>query len=109
MGANSSALSVEDVHSLINHIALPPQLPQTEELDPSRIDRNLIHLLQGVLKIFDLRGQAAWLSVSKMLSTLDKTEQARALNINSPGADLQALNAGGKCQVHQLRMSTDTS
>ena len=99
MEATNAALSVGDVHNLINHVALPPQLPQSEEPDPSRINSNLVHLLQDAMKTFDRRTSAAWASVSKMLSALDKTEQAKALNNDSLRADLKALNPGGECQV----------
>jgi hypothetical protein len=107
MGSNTSALSVQDLHTLINHVALPPQLPQTEEPDPSRIDKSLLHLLRDAMNTFDLRSSAAWTSVSKMLSTLDKTEQARALNDDSLGARLKDLDAGGECQTGSFRLSTD--
>jgi hypothetical protein len=99
MESDNSAPSVQDLQNLINHVALPPQLPQTEEPDPSRIDKSLLHLLRDAMNTFDLRSSVAWTSVSKMLSMLDKTEQARALNNDSLTANLRGLNAGGECQV----------
>jgi hypothetical protein len=99
MGSNIDALSVKDLQDLINHVVLPPQLPQSEELDPSRIHSNLVNLLQHAVKTFDHRTHAAWTSVFKMLSALEKTEQARALNDDLLGAALKALNTGGQCQV----------
>ena len=109
MGSNNSALSEKDLQILINHIALPPQLPQTEEPDPCRINSNLVKLLQDVARTFDLRTCAAWASVSKMLSALDKTEQAKALNDESLRADLEALNAGGEYHPRSSQTSADTS
>lgn len=99
METTHGTLSAEDIHNLINHVALPPQLPQSEESDPSRINSNLVHLLQDAMKTFDRRTSTAWASVSNMLSALDKTEQAKALNDDSLRADLKALNPGGECQV----------
>ncbi|KEQ74499.1 hypothetical protein M436DRAFT_34467, partial [Aureobasidium namibiae CBS 147.97] len=89
-----------DLQDLINHVALPPQLPQSEEPDPSRINGNLMKLLQDVAETFDLRTCAAWASVSKMLSALDKTEQAKALNDVSLRADLKALKSGDCFALH---------
>jgi hypothetical protein len=99
MKSKDGALGEDDVLDLINHVILPPQLPQVEEPDPSRINNNLVQLLQDVTRTFDQRTCAAWASVSKMLSTLGKTEQARALNDDSLSADLKALNTGGEYRI----------
>lgn len=96
MGSNKSAPSKKDLQDLINHIALPPQLPQRAEPDLSTINSNLLHLLQDVTQTFNKRSCAAWTHVSRMLSSLDKTEQARTLRDDLLGAHLTALGPGGK-------------
>ncbi|KAH0034044.1 hypothetical protein KCU78_g2340, partial [Aureobasidium melanogenum] len=100
MSSTSSVLEVQDVHDLINHITLPPELPQTEDLDPYTINRNLFHLIQDVTETFEHRDSAAWTAVSKMLSALGKTEQAKSLNDDSLGTHLKALNTGGCLALH---------
>jgi hypothetical protein len=109
MAANNGALGVADVQNLINHVALPPQLPQSEEPDLSTINKNLLRLLLGITQSFNNRGCAAWTSVAKMLTTLDKTEQARALRDDLLGAHLTALNPGGKYYAQPSRTHTHTT
>jgi hypothetical protein len=106
MGSNSGALSVSDAHDLINHVALPPQLPQTEEPNPSAININLLRLVQDATKTFDHRICPAWTFVSRMLSALDKTEQTKSLRDNLLGGYLTALRPGGKYNAHLTRMYT---
>jgi hypothetical protein len=95
-GSTLSVQSLQDVQDLINHIALPPQLPQSADSDASTINRNLLHLLQDATKSFDHRPYTAWTSVSKMLSSLDLTEQAKTLRDDLLGVHLTALSSGGK-------------
>lgn len=99
MRSTGSALGVQDIQNLINHIALPPQLPQTEELDPHTIKRNLLRLIQDVTENFERRNCAAWTAVSKMLSALGKTEQAKSLDDGSLDTHLKGLDAGGEYQI----------
>ena len=96
METTYGTLSAEDIHNLINHVALPPQLPQSEEPDLPSINNNLLHLLQDVTQTFNNSSCAAWTHVSKMLSALDKTEQAKSLRDNLLGAHLTALDSGSK-------------
>lgn len=99
MTSYGSALSVQshqDAQNLTNHIALPPQLPQSADADPSTINKNLLRLLQDVTKSFDHKACPAWTPVSRMLSSLDHTEQAKALRDDLLGAHLRALGPGGK-------------
>lgn len=99
MTSQGSALSVQslqDAQDLINHIALPPQLPQSAESDASAINRNLLHLLQDATKSFHHNACPAWTTVSKMLSSLDYTEQAKSLRDDLLSAHLTALSPGGK-------------
>lgn len=96
MGSKNSALGVEHIHNLINHVALPPQLPQSEEPDLPSINNDLLRLLQDVTQTFNNRSCAAWTSVSKMLSALDKTEQVKTLRDDLLSTLLTALNPGGK-------------
>jgi hypothetical protein len=110
MRSDNGAFSDEDVQNLqnlINHIVLPPQLPQKEESDPLKINSDLVHLLRDVTKTFDQRTSAAWISVIKMLSTLDRTEQTSALNDESLGADLKGLKAGGQYYFEPFRTLID--
>ncbi|KAG9764117.1 hypothetical protein KCU73_g1100, partial [Aureobasidium melanogenum] len=103
MGSYGSALSVQslqDAQDLINHIALPPQLPQSTESDTSTINGNLLRLLQDVTKSFNHRACPAWTSVSKMLTSLDRTEQAKTLRDDLLGAHLTALNSGDCFALH---------
>ncbi|KAG9663822.1 hypothetical protein KCU64_g1072, partial [Aureobasidium melanogenum] len=94
MRPNGSALSVQDVQNLINHIALPPQLPQTEEPDPSTINKNLLLLLQTTGKTFEYRNCAAWTSVTKMLSTMAKSEKAKTLSDDFLSTHMEASGPG---------------
>ncbi|KAI4721480.1 hypothetical protein E4T48_02363 [Aureobasidium sp. EXF-10727] len=100
MASKESALSAQNIQDLINHIALPPQLPQTAEPDPSTISRNLLRLVQDVTKTFDHRACTAWTSVSKMLAMLDHTEQAETLRDDLLGAHLTALDPGDCFALH---------
>jgi hypothetical protein len=109
MGSKNGALSVHDVHDLINHIALPPQLPQSEDSNPSVINSNLLQLLQDVTKTFDHRTCGAWTFVSRMLSALDKTEQAKTLRDDLLGGSLTALKPGGKYCIYLSKMFTHAS
>lgn len=112
MGSYGSALSVQslqDTQDLINHIALPPQLPQSAEPDTTTINRNLLHLLQDVTKSFNHTACPAWTSVSRTLSSLDRTEQAKTLRDDLLGAHLTALKPGGKHYVQPSRTRTDMS
>lgn len=106
MGSKKSAL-VPDIHNLINHIALPPQLPQSAESDLPSINNNLLHLLQDATQTFKYRGCAAWTHVAKMLSALDKTEQAKSLRDDLLSTHLTALNSGGKCYALPSPMLTN--
>lgn len=89
--------SKPDIQNLINHVALPPQLPQSAEPDLPSINKNLLRLLQDVAQTFKYRSCAAWTHVSKMLSALDKTEQAKSLRDDLLNTHLTALSPGGKC------------
>lgn len=109
MEANNAALSAADIQNLINHVALPPQLPQKEEPDLSTINNNLLHLLQDVTQTFNSRSCTAWAHVSKMLSSLNNTEQARSLRDDLLGAHLTALNPGGKYLAQPSKISTHAS
>ena len=104
MEAANGALHVREIHSLINHVALPPQLPQSEEPDLPSINNNLLHLLQDVTQTSKNSSCAAWTHVSKMLSALDKTEQAKSLRDDLLGTHLTALDSGGKYNA-QLSMT----
>lgn len=97
MEATNGTLSDGDVHNLINHVALPPQLPQGAEPDLPSINNNLLHLLQDATQTFKYRSCAAWTHVSKMLSALDKTEQAKSLRGDLLSTYVNALDSGGKC------------
>ncbi|KAG9762013.1 hypothetical protein KCU73_g2114, partial [Aureobasidium melanogenum] len=116
-GSTLSVQSLQDVQDLINHIALPPQLPQSADSDASTINRNLLHLLQDATKSFDHRPYTAWTSVSKMLSSLDLTEQAKTLRDDLLGVHLTALSSGDcfalhlplhNCAVLVLHKNSDT-
>ncbi|KAH0338328.1 hypothetical protein KCU81_g7698, partial [Aureobasidium melanogenum] len=106
MRPNGSALGVQDVQNLINHIALPPQLPQAEEPDPSTIDKNILLLLQTAGKTFEHRNCAAWTSVTKMLSTLAKTERAKTL---SDGFLITHMEASGPGDCIALNLPSHNS
>ncbi|KAG9514191.1 hypothetical protein KCV07_g8292, partial [Aureobasidium melanogenum] len=120
MTSQGSALSVQslqDAQDLINHIALPPQLPQSAESDASAINRNLLHLLQDATKSFNHNACPAWTTVSKMLSSLDYTEQAKSLRDDLLSAHLTALSPGDcfalhlplhNCAVLVLRKNSET-
>ncbi|KAH0276074.1 hypothetical protein KCU91_g4106, partial [Aureobasidium melanogenum] len=93
-GGAPGAQSLQDAQNLINHIALPPQLPQSADLCISNINRNLLHLLQDAVKSLDYRVCTVWSSVSKMLSALEKTEQAETMRDDLLGTHLTALKTG---------------
>jgi len=109
METTHGTLSAKDIHNLINHVALPPQLPQRAEPDLPRINNNLLHLLQDVTRTFKYRSCAAWTHVSKMLSALDKTEQAKSLRDDLLGAHLTALDSGGKYNAQPSTTLTNGS
>ncbi|KAH0276467.1 hypothetical protein KCU91_g3852, partial [Aureobasidium melanogenum] len=97
METYGSALNVQshqDAQNLINHIALPPQLPQSADSDTSTINRNLLHLLQDATKSFNHNACPAWTSVSRMLSTMEKTEQAETMRDDLLGTHLTVLESG---------------
>ena len=99
METYGSALNVQshqDAQNLINHIALPPQLPQSADSDTSTINRNLLHLLQDATKSFNHNACPAWTSVSRMLSTMEKTEQAETMRDDLLGTHLTVLESGGE-------------
>lgn len=96
MSRDDGTLSARNVQDLINHIVLPPKLPQCEDTDPIGIRRDLLGLLQNVVKTFDHCTCAAWISVSKMLSTLGQTEQGKHLQKDPLSARFKALDYGGK-------------
>lgn len=106
-GIAPGAQSLQDAQDLINHIALPPQLPQSADPDTSTINKNLLHLLQDATKSFNCRACPAWASVSKMLSSLDHTEQAKTLRDDLLGSHLTALSPGGKRRVYIFETRTD--
>ncbi|KAG9566451.1 hypothetical protein KCU71_g4050, partial [Aureobasidium melanogenum] len=120
MESYGSALNVQshqDAQNLINHIALPPQLPQSADSDTSTINRNLLHLLQDATKSFNHNACPAWTSVSRMLSSLDHTEQAKTLRDDLLGANLNALSPSDclalhlplhNCAVLVLRKNSET-
>jgi hypothetical protein len=109
MEANNGAFSVADIQNLINHVALPPQLPQSEEPDLSSINDNLLRLLQDVTQTFNNRSCAAWTSVSRMLLSVDKTEQAKAVRDDLLSSHLTALKSGGKYYIQLSETSTHAS
>lgn len=109
MRPNGSALSVQDVQNLINHIALPPQLPQTEEPDPSTINKNLLLLLQTTGKTFEYRNCAAWTSVTKMLSTMAKSEKAKTLSDDFLSTHMEASGPGGEYRIKLSETSINVS
>ncbi|KAG9568088.1 hypothetical protein KCU71_g3382, partial [Aureobasidium melanogenum] len=94
MPRDDGALSAKTIQDLINHIVLPPKLPQSEDTDPIGIRRDLLRLLQDVVKTFDHCTDAAWISVSKMLSTLGQIEQGKHLQNDSLSAQFKALGIG---------------
>ncbi|KAK6003187.1 hypothetical protein QM012_001032 [Aureobasidium pullulans] len=116
-GSTLNVQDLQDAQNLINHIALPPQLPQSADSETITINSNLLHLLQDVTKNFNHRACTAWTSVSKMLSSLAHTEQAKTLRDDLLGAYLTALSPGDcfalylplhNCATLVLRKNSET-
>ncbi|THY36728.1 hypothetical protein D6D01_00185 [Aureobasidium pullulans] len=100
MRLESGAVSAQDLRDLTNHIALPPQLPQSEDPDRCTINKNLLHLLQDVTEIRDRHTSGAWNSVTKMLRALDESEQAGILRDDMLDTHLSALGTGDCFALH---------
>jgi hypothetical protein len=89
---------IKDDHlvSLINHIALPPKLPQTEERDTPGIEKSLLRLTENVLSEYDNRSSAAWKAVSKMLRQSSGVRSGSGLDAEQLDTALLNMELDGK-------------
>ena len=95
MSLRDHKVSADDLANLVNHIVLPPKLPQREDLDSATVNRNLLLLLQDVTATLASRVGAVLEPVTKMLSALDAAEQTDKSRDGLLQAQLSALKAGG--------------
>lgn len=95
MSLRGHKVSADDLANLVNHIVLPPKLPQREDLDLAAVNRNLLCLLQDVTAALTSRVGAVLKPVTKMLSALDATGQTDKLRDGLLQAQLSALEVGG--------------
>ena len=95
MSLRGHKVTANDLSGLVNHIVLPPKLPQSEDLDSATINRNLLYLLQDVTAMLSSRIGPVLKPVIKMLSALLTTEQTDKLRDGLLQAQLSALETGG--------------
>lgn len=88
---------INDDHlvSLINHIALPPKLPQTEERDTPGIEKSLLRLTKNVLSEYDNRSLAAWKAVSQMLRQSSSVRSGSGLDAEQLDTALSNMDIDG--------------
>ena len=95
MPSKGDAVGAHHLHDLINHIVLPPKLPQKADEKPEVIERNLLGLVQHVVSVMDSVICSAWTDIATMLRKLDNIKRLYALDSSVLEHELSALSPGG--------------
>ena len=105
----------DSVTYIINHVVLPPKLPQAEESqDKIRIRvRDLLSMMVEVsikytTSYADLARSEVWEKITKMLETLQAVEADNVLQSDKLVAQLEAMNVQGRCIPHYWARSDCT-
>ena len=88
MCLSGHAVDAQNLYDLVNHIVLPPRLPQSADIKPEIIEQNLLHLVRDVLPAMESGTCPAWTDIARMLSKLDLVKNANGLDSNTLRADL---------------------
>ena len=95
MCLSGHAVDAQNLYDLVNHIVLPPRLPQSADIKPEIIEQNLLHLVRDVLPAMESGTCPAWTDIARMLSKLDLVKNANGLDSNTLRADLATLAPDG--------------
>lgn len=91
--------SLEDILYALNHVFLPPKLPQEEDHEPDRevaLCRFAYDASQEFLRVLPLQDQQRkWLTVVQMLKNLLESTSTQVLDRDVLIADILHLENGG--------------
>lgn len=96
---NEGGVELRDLSAVINHVVLPPQLPQQEDGDQYSVEDDLVHLTddvaQRMLPSLPLEHHPSWQSVLKMLYKLKSVKHGTGLRSDVLEAHLTSMKPSG--------------
>ena len=92
-------MTFEDVNDLINHVVLPPKLPQRDDSQPGLIGDHLVYLLHRAVEVYISsqpdKQQERWRTVADMVASWGRINSRGDLKEAAIDAGLQNLQADG--------------
>lgn len=97
-----AAMSTDDRENLlnyaINHIFLPPRLPNASDHSP-HLEAGIIALVREFADSFvqpeDVRS-TGWVTVTKMLASMSRVHDGRAMSEKTVAEEIKAMGCGGR-------------
>ncbi|KAI5201355.1 hypothetical protein E4T39_05203 [Aureobasidium subglaciale] len=111
-------VSLEDVTDLVNHIALPPNLPTSQDRQPAVTEQNLLLLAQTAINSMESVSPQVWSPISDMLVKLHSMKQMTGFDHDLLSQDLASMQPDAEEEYkgfmlhvtsHLLRMVTQVS
>lgn len=91
---HGSAVPLKEFVQLINHVALPPQLPQRADEYPGVLQKNLLCLVQGVIPSVNHEAHETWRAIASMLTALGDVMIAEHIDPVKLLSQISALSPG---------------
>jgi uncharacterized protein (DUF608 family) len=92
-------IGLKSLTDLVNHVVLPPRLPQCEDANPASLEKNLLHLARCVTATYtsslDSFTQTAWKPVVTMLGDWTEIKQGSDLRNDVMVSKLASLKPAG--------------
>ena len=86
------------LHYAINHIFLPPRLPNASDHSP-HLEAGIIALVREFADKFVQSGNVQstdWVAVKKMLGSMSRVHDGRAMSEKTVSKEIEALKCGGR-------------
>jgi hypothetical protein len=95
-------MSTDDQEKLldyaINHIFLPPRLPNASDYSP-HVEAGLIALVRDVADSFvqvEDAQSTGWVTVTRMLASMSRVHDGRAMSEHTVAKEIEVMQCGGK-------------
>jgi hypothetical protein len=93
---------LHDFAQLLNHLVLPPRLPQSADKRPDLLEHNLWRLISANLSSMSDAPSSTWHPIATMIDKLGQVSGANQVDVVKLESQLAELSPGSTCCSHSF-------